>query len=181
MEWLHEQDRFWDKYSQEFRCTLWGVEAWFDIAYYNDGRACGERLAQFAEAADHCLGWLNTHQAEIFAAIEADGLYEDAREVIEELRDEDNCQMIEEDGISFLLADGRGRFPLPYQKADFFSSLVPGGLSFSADHKSTEFTLDMFLGTEPEIFAGHSIEVFLDGDFAAEPPVYSITVNGLAG
>lgn len=182
MEWLHEQDQFWDKFSQELQCSLWGAEVWGDLSYYNNEQECQARLARYAEAVRRCLDWLNAHRAEVFAAIEEEGLYDDALEALENMQDDDYyTQTIEEDGRSYLLVEGCDRFPLPYWKEDFFNSLVPGSLTFSADHKSTEFTLDMFLDTKPEIFVGHSIEVFLDGDFSLEEPAYNITVNGLAG
>ncbi len=182
MEWDHKEEPFWDEYSQEFRCTLWGTEAWFHISYYNNGQDCRERLTRFAEAADRCLGWLNVHQAEIFAAIEADGLCDAALEAVEEMEMESAyTQVVAEDGVFYLLMDGGERLSLPYRKDDFFNSLIPGGLSFSADHKSTGFLLDLFLNLEPDIFAGHSVEIFLDGDFGSDLTNYTVTVNGLAG
>ena len=90
-------------------------------------------------------------------------------------------QVVAEDGVFYLLMDGGERLSLPYRKDDFFNSLIPGGLSFSADHKSTGFLLDLFLNLEPDIFAGHSVEIFLDGDFGSDLTNYTVTVNGLAG
>lgn len=177
MEWICRREEFWDKYTQEFRCTLWGTDAWFCIGYTNakDGRDCQEQLARFAATADHCLGWLNTHQKEIYDAIEEDGLYDTAVEWLEDNETE------EEDGVTYALLYDGARLPLPYRKEDFFSSLLSSGLDFSADFKSTKFILDMFLSTEPDIFGGHSIEIFLKGDFSQDTPTYSISVNGLAG
>ena len=88
---------------------------------------------------------------------------------------------MEEDGIEYSLLYDDTRLALPYRKDDFFSSLVPSSLLFSADHKSTKFIVDLFLDTEPDVFAGHSIEVFLNGDFKRDQAQYTISVNGLAG
>lgn len=173
--WLHKQEEFWDEYSQEFRCTLWGTEAGFSISYHNDGQDCQEVLPRYAEAADRCIGWLDAHQAEVFAAIDQEGLYDYVPDWL------DGLETVEEDGITYAVLYDDSRLSLPYRKEDFFASIVPGWLSFSADHKSTSFILDMFLNVEPDIFAGHSIEVFVDGDFGSAAADYKITVNGLAG
>lgn len=175
MEWYHKQEASWDEYTYEFRCALWGAEAGFSIAYYNNGQDCQEALSCFAEGADRCLGWLNVHQGEVFAAIEQAGLYNDVPGWL------DGLETVEEDGVSYAVLYDNSRLPLPYRREDFFAGIVPGWLSFSADHKSTGFILDMFLNVEPDVFAGHSLEVFLDGDFQNGGTDYKITVNGLAG
>ena len=175
MEWNHKQEPFWDEYFQDLSCTLWGRKAIYSLSYYNNGQNCRDPLDRFAVAAEQCLQWLNTHQAEVFAAIEADGLYNDALEWL------DHPETVEEDGVSYVLLYDVGRVPLPYRKEDFFSSLALDGLSFSADSKSTEFIADMFLCTEPDVFAGHSIEIFLNGDFGSHTAAYTLKVNGLAG
>ncbi len=182
MGWIHKQEEFWDSYSQSLRCPLWGAEAGLSLHYTNNGQDCGKQLERLAGAADRCLNWLEAHQADIFAGIEADGLYDAAVEAVEDLADdEEYAELLEEDGVAWLLLDGVERIPLPYRKEDFFRSLFVEGLSFSADFKSSRFIADLFLGMAPNVFGDHSIEIFLKGDFAQDQPAYSVTVNGLAG
>lgn len=93
---------------------------------------------------------------------------------------EDECwEKAEEDGITYLLLDYGERIALPYEKADFFRSLSLGGISFSMDFKSDRFIADAFLDITPNVFGGHCIEFFLDGDLSGD--CYTVNINGLAG
>lgn len=74
MDWSHKQETFWDEYFQDFRRSIWGAEASVSLSYTNNGQDCQEILARFAGAVDRCLAWLDGQQAQIFAAVEEDGL-----------------------------------------------------------------------------------------------------------
>lgn len=57
-------------------------------------------------------------------------------------------------------------------------SIISGEVNVSIDTQDDSFLYDIFLTTQPDLFAGRSIEVFLEPDSSGN---YQISVNGFAG
>lgn len=68
------------------------------------------------------------------------------------------------------------------QQEDFLNSLYIGGMDARCDDNDPEEMLfDIFINTAPDLFAYHSIEVFVKVTAEEEGWNYEISVNGLAG
>lgn len=167
--WIYQQEDFWEGYEKQVDRMLWGQQITVYLSY-SAAQKADAALMQFEARVNRCLEWLDARRDMLLEAIHAAGLYALALEWLA-----DTPVTEQENSRFYALADG----PLPYPLSPqgFDKILCLEGLSAIADDASAELLLDIFLGTEPDIFAYHSIEAFV----YEEEGAYMLQINGLAG
>lgn len=172
-QWLYLQEN--DQYEQEYTCAIWGSDVYVYVSYENDRRDCQAQLKRYDRQVKRCLRWLNGHKADVVREIEKAGMYALALEWL------DGCDLVERDNSVYYELGAGILLPHPLTPDAFFAGLRIQGMHICADFHSTEFCLDLFIDSNPDVFAYHSIEVFLKADFAKQHEGYAIEVNGLIG
>lgn len=122
------------------------------------------------EFKNHLL-WIENNKKEIFDALIEDDMIELAEEWVESSEE----RIIDEKKV---YVDGDHIFKLPITEEDFFSSLYFNSIGITIDEDreiaDSRIMIEAFIDTNPDYFAGHSIDVTVWDD-------YKISVNGLAG
>lgn len=157
-------------YVCEYTTRLWGGKA--DISATCEGKVqcMDKKLGSLSKQLNQHIKWIDKNKESIQKAILEDDMVELACQWME------GCELVEADGkICYELADGR-RLPAPVTEEAFLNSLYVEGVDVNCSEE--EFLFDIFIGTEPDFFACHSIEVFIT---VTPDNGYKINVNGLAG
>lgn len=117
------------------------------------------------------LLWIENNKKAIFGALIEDDMIELAEEWVESSEE----RII--DGKK-VYVDGDHIFKLPITEEDFLNSLYFNSIGITIDEDreiaDSRIMIEAFIDTNPDYFAGHSIDVTVWDD-------YKISVNGLAG
>ncbi len=150
-----------DIYDYEANAELWGTDNEIGVECY------GSTLEDMLPKINRLLGLIDSGREKIVAALLEKNylsLAEDWASSAEESEDEEDC---------YIMEDGT-EVRLPITAEDFAKSLKPCGISVYAEEDTKGISASFYVMCEPDYFAGHCIQIFLDGDF-------TIDVNGLAG
>lgn len=169
---LSNQGRYMS-YSCDYSFEIWG-KAW-DLAISidhdkSDSALVREKISRYLESCKKHIQWIDENKDRFVQALLNDGMADLAE-------DWASSETVERDGkIYYSLVDNM-EIEAPITEEVFISCIGGGGANLYIDEDDS-FSYDMFFSTEPDLFAYHSIEVFLDVDANYN---YKIKVNGLAG
>ncbi len=151
-----------DIYDYEGDLTIWGVENEIGVECY------GSTLEAILPKINLLIQRLEGGRAKVLQALLAKdylSLAEDwASSAEEDEESEQEC---------YIMEDGT-RVYLPITEEAFAQSLRFGGLSVYFDKDTDDISASLYLLCEPDYFADHCIQIYLDGEF-------NVDVNGLAG
>jgi len=153
-----------DVFDYEAKAEIWGEQVGIGIDC--DGSSLDAMLPLIEKLAE----FLDKNKDKVVKALVEDdflSLAEDwasSAEEAEESTEENEC---------YIMEDGTKVY-LPITEDDFAASLHFDGISVYFDDDKNNITSSVYLVCQPDYFAYHCIEIFVDGDGA-------ITVNGLAG
>ena len=153
-----------DVFDFECRTTIWGDE--LGIGVDCDGSSLEDMLPMINRLTE----FLEQNKKKVVAALVEDdflSLAEDWASSAEEAEDST------EENECYIMEDGT-RVYLPITEEDFAASLHFDGISVYYDDEQDDISADVFLVCNPDYFAYHCIEIFVDGKG-------NIDVNGLAG
>lgn len=167
-------DNFYRNENGDYVCNF-TAELWGDRAEIY--AVCSEKSGQTNKMRSKLSKHLNSH---------IQWIHEQKKQIQKAVLDEDMvslaCEWMEEyertgeNGKSCYELEDGSLLPAPVTEELFLSSLHIGGIH--AYCEENKITFELFLDTEPDFFACHSIEVFIT---AAPERTYRIKVNGLAG
>ncbi|GFI23167.1 hypothetical protein IMSAGC011_01952 [Lachnospiraceae bacterium] len=159
---------------------LWGVTT----TLYANFKECSENkewtLEAFITQLNTHILWVENHEKEIQKALLDADMVNLANYWMEgwEVVDED-------DNKTYYELDNKELFPCPITEDVFLNCLYIQSITIDSDTPK-ETRIHFFLGTEPDFFAYHSIELFIDAETMLQESnqmdiKYSIHVGGLAG
>ena len=154
------------KYVCNFTAELWGRRT----EVYAACPKKSEQMDRLSERLNSHIKWIDQQKKQIQKAILEDDMVSLACDWME------NSELVGEDGKTYYELEDGSLLAAPITEDTFVDSLYIEGINACCEED--EILFDMFLGTEPDFFACHSIEVFIT---ATPEPAYSIKVNGLAG
>lgn len=157
-------------YVCNFTAKLWGRRTDVYAVCSEKSEQMDKMLDRLSKRLNSHIKWIDQQKKQIQKAIVDDDMVSLACEWMEE------DEVVGEDGEALYELEDSSRLAAPITEDIFLDSLYIGGINAYCEEK--EISFDMFLGTEPDFFADHSIEVFIT---ATPEPAYSIKVNGLAG
>lgn len=157
-------------YICNFTAKLWGKNADVYAICSEKSGQMDKILGRTAKLLNSHIKWINQQKNQIQKAVLDRDMVSLACEWMAEYELED-----ENGKTCYELEDG-SLLPAPVTEEMFLHSLHIGGIN--AYCEESEITFDLFLDTEPDFFACHSIEVFIT---ATPEPSYRIKVNGLTG
>ena len=158
------------EYVCNFRAELWGRKTDVYAACPKKAEQMDKMLDRLSERLNFHIKWIDQQKKQIYKAILDDDMVPLACDWME------NSEVVGEDGKTYYELEDGSLLAAPITEDLFVDSLYIGGINVCCEED--EILFDMFLVTEPDFFAGHSIEVFIT---ATPEPAYSIKVNGLAG
>ena len=159
------EENSWKAFETDI--DIWGekVSILIDI---DDMPVNEDSLKFFLPEINRKIQFIESHKNEIYKAMLDDGMLECAEDWAssgEEDEDEEEC---------YIMEDGQKVY-LPISEEDFFKSLHLDGININlSKNDDIKSFADMFFHCDPDYFAYHSIEVFVDEDD-------NIKCNGLAG
>lgn len=163
-------------YEYEYIDTIWGNKARIYALYKGDPADIKKALAVYAGQLNTHIKWIQDHKEVFYNAIIEDDMVELARDWLE------GCDLVQKDGQTYYELEGGEQLLCPLTQEDFLNSLYIGGMDARCDDNDPEEMLfDIFINTAPDLFAYHSIEVFVKVTAEEEGWNYEISVNGLAG
>lgn len=163
-------------YECEFTQCLWGKEADIYANYEGSPEDMELALTDYASQLDSHIKWIQEHKEVIQKAVLDDDMVELACDWME------GCEVEGEDGKTYYELEDGELFPCPVTEETFLNALSIEGINAGCDDDvPREVLLDLFLGTTPDFFACHSIEVFITATSDENGYHYDISVNGLAG
>ena len=123
--------------------------------------------------------WIEDHEKEIQRELLDADMVELARDWMQ------GWEVLGEDGKTYYEVDDGEMFPYPITEDIFLKCLYIQSITIDGDTPEIS-SIHFFLGTEPDFFAYHSIELFIDAETTIQEPdqidiKYSIHVGGLAG
>ncbi len=151
-----------DVYDYEADVVIWGKKTGFGVKCYK------KTLEEILPNINRLLTLLDNGRDKIVDALIKGGmieLAEDWASSAEEDEDEEDC---------YIMEDGT-KVKLPITEEQFAASVVMDGMSIYYDEDEVgELSASLYVVCQPDYFACHCIEIYLDGDL-------NIDVNGLAG
>ena len=128
-------------------------------------------LEEMLPLINKLVEFLNHHKAAFVKALIDDGMLALAEEWVESCEDEAEDSTKERRGY---MVDDETAVYLPISEKDFAASLEFDTIDISYDEKSDDISAHFFINCEPDYFADHSIEIYMDSKG-------NVDVVGLAG
>ena len=144
---------------------VWGEEA--TILVDRGKRSLEEMLPLINKLVE----FLNHHKDAFVKALIDDGMLELAEEWVSSCEDEAEDSTKERRGY---MVDDETAVYLPISEADFAASLEFDTIDISYDEKADDISACIYIDCDPDYFAGHSIEIYMDSKG-------NVDVIGLAG
>ena len=153
-----------DVFDYEGKTDIWGKQVGLGIDC--DGSSLEEMLPRINKLAE----FLDKNKDKIVAALVEDDFLSLAEDWASSAEEADEST---EERECYIMEDG-SKVYLPITEDDFAASLHFDGISIYFDDDKNDITSSVYLVCQPDYFAYHCIEIFVDGD-------ETIKVNGLAG
>lgn len=174
---FHKKDR---QYTCEQEIKLWGVTTTIYASFEEYSENKDRTLEAFITQLNAHLLWIENHEREIQKALLDADMVSLANDWMEgwEVNDEG-------DDKTYYELDNGELFPYPITEDVFLDCLYIQSITIDSDTPEIS-RIHFFLGTEPDFFAYHSIELFIDAKITIQKSnqmdiKYSIHVGGLAG
>lgn len=163
------------KYLCEQKIKLWGVTTTL-YADFKEHLENGEwTLKKYVGLLNAHILWIEKHKKEIEKELLRANMVELAKNWMEDRK------VFNEDGKAYYELEDGEIFPFPITEESFLESLFIEGIHIDRDTLQTAH-IHLFIGTAPDFFAYHSIEVFIDIDIDCFGNIdYKFRVGGLAG
>lgn len=162
---LKRQDS--DDWAFAFETKLWGRSLKVEILT-EDIDVTDSTAAEILPEVERAVGFVNSHKAEIIAALiddDALDMADDWASSAEEDPDEEDC---------YIMEDGRKvRTPITEEVFTGMLGIAEASLEF-CENTDKISSIQLYLTCDPDIFAGHALDVQIDGDG-------NIEVCGLCG
>lgn len=157
-------------YECNFTASLWGGKA--DVGVWGPGKQedMDKILTDLSKQLNTHMKWIDQQKEQIQKAILDDDMVSAACDWME------GFELEGEDGKIYYEMEDGSLLPAPVTEEMFLNSLYIEGIH--AYCRADEISFDLFIGTEPDFFACHSIEVFIT---ATPEYTYKIKAHGLAG
>lgn len=163
-------------YECEYLEHLWGRDVEIYASYEGAHDDADQALADYAARLNMHMKWIEENRDMIQNMLLEDGMLELACDWME------GRELTEEGGQTWYVMDDGQLFPCPVTRQAFLDGLYIEGINASCDDDvSKEVLFDLLLGTTPDFFAYHSIEVFITATPGENGWDYEVSVNGLAG
>lgn len=158
-------DFFESKYAEhEGNTTIWGEET--GLLVDCDGITFEEMLPLI----NNLLQFLENNKPTVVKALIDKGMLQLAEYWVENGEETEDST---DEHPSYVLYDG-STVTFPITEENFSNSLHLSGMNIDYYEDKADISADIFIDCEPDYFAGHSIEIFMDSKG-------NIEVNGLAG
>lgn len=167
------------QYFCEREIKLWGVTTTLYANFQKNPKNEKWTLQAFITQLNTHILWVEDHEKEIQKELLDADMAELARDWMQ------GWEVLGEDGKTYYEVEDGEMFPYPITEDVFLKCLYIQSITIDGDTPEIS-SIHFFLGTEPDFFAYHSIELFIDAETTIQEPdqidiKYSIHVGGLAG
>jgi hypothetical protein len=133
-----------------------------------DGELQEEYLPVYTDAIKRHIKWIDNNKQQFIQAMLDD-------DILETAEDWASSEEEERDGKTYYILED-GEIEAPVTEEMFVKSIKKGGINLSVS--KGHYLYEIFFRTQPDFFAGHDIEVWLEVD---DNDNYKIKMGGLAG